>query len=543
MTGLLASASPGLMHALVLGAGEGRFGVVIALAWPDVLVLACYGLALGLVGVLLARRARGGGSAPANADEYFVAARSMPAWAVALSILATAQSAATFLGAPQQGASGDLRYLLANVGVLIAAVVTCVVFLPAYFRRNVQTPYGLLECAFGPATRRAASVWYLCGRLMASGARVYIGAIPFCLAVTGEVTPLGLLACVGAFMAFGAVFTLASGARGAIWTDVVQVVVYVSALVVLALVVLGKLPGGTLEGLSSALAGPQGTGPVLIGPASDSLELWREFTPLTCVTGVALLNLAFFAMDQDLTQRLLSCKSSTQAARSLMISTVLVTLPVVAGFVALGLLLGAYFRGLEPGAALAVGDERMLMQFALAHSPAGVAGLMLAGVLAAGPAGINSSLNAMASSFVSDLYRPLRPGLSDAQAVRAGRVATVVIGVLMALFASACVYWHSHSDKSIISFALSVMIYAYAGLAGVFIAAVTLRHPPPWSGLVALPLGTGTVVALSFVQVQAPTPSGLAPLAWPWQLVGGTLAAFGVCALARLAQRRGPAAR
>jgi len=521
-----------------------------ALRTADVLVLVGYLLLLIATGIVLALRARRRAAnartttSTSPAREYFLASRSMPTWAVALSILATAQSAATFLGAPQQGASGDLRYLLGNLGVILAALVTCLVFLPTYYRLNLQTPYQLLELAFGPGTRRLASAWYLLGRLMASGARVYIGAVPFCLALTGEVTPHGLLIAVAAFMLFGALFTIASGARGAIWTDVVQVAVYLGALAVITLVVLNRLPGTTLEALHSALDRPANAPLIILGPLTDSADLWRTFTPLTAITGVALLNLAFFAMDQDLTQRLLACKSAAHATRSLLFSAVAVTLPVVAGFVTLGLLLSSYFRQLDPSlinpSAAPIADDRLLVLFALAHSPAGVAGLMLAGVLAAGPAGINSSLNAMASSFITDLYRPLRPRTTDAQAVRAGRVAILVIGLLMAGFAALCVLWHRAGNLSIIDFAMSVMIYAYAGLAGVFLAAVAFRKLPPLAGLIALPAGTLTVILLGTVSVPAPTPTGHAPLAWPWQLVGGTLVAFAVCAIARVASNRTP---
>lgn len=500
---------------------------VVITGWDGVVLAGYVGL-LVCVGWSLSRReAR-------TTKDYFVASRSMPTWAVAVSILATAQSAATFMGAPQQGASGDLRYLLANVGVVIAAVVVWVVFLPAYFRLNVQTPYELLERAYGTPVRRMASVWYLGGRLMASGARVYIGAVPFCLAVFGEVTGVGLLVCIAGFMLFGALFTLASGARGAIWSDVVQVGVYLGAAVVLGVVLVWRLPAGDGSLLARAFAGPGGGGVVLIGPAGDNWDFSKPFTLLTAVTGWMLLNLAFFAMDQDLTQRLLSCKSAAHAARSLLLNTVVITLPVVGGFVLLGMLLSLYFAGPAGSASsgLPAGTE-LITRFAFEHSPVGVAGLMLAGVLAAGPAGINSSLNAMASSFINDLYRPLRPGLAEGAYVRAGRVATVVIGVAMAVFAALCVYWHEASRKSIIDFAMGVMVFAYAGLIGVFVAAVVFKKLAWWSGVGALVVGLGVVVGLQGTG-----------LATPWVLTVGAGAAVVVASLgvsftpeARSAQR------
>ncbi len=498
--------------------------LAIALQTADWAVLAAYVALLLCAGWFLARReAR-------DLKGYFLAARSMPAWAVAVSILATAQSAATYVGAPEKGWNGDLRYLLANLGVVVAAIVVSTVFLPVYYRLNVQTPYELLETTCGPAARRTASVWYLLGRFMASGVRVYIGALPFCLAVFGEVTPWGLVACIAGFMAFGAVFTLAGGVRAAIWSDVIQVGVYIGSAVVIMLILLGHIPLHG-EALWNAIAqGPLDSngvhkGLTVVGPLSENVDFAKPFTILTGLTGWALLNIAFFAMDQDLTQRLLACKSSREAAKSLLINTVAITFPVVVLFCTLGLLMGVFYTradvmGSVPtvvGAGLGDESTRRLVDFSALHAPAGALGLMLAGVLAAGPAGINSSLNSMASAVIADLYRPACPGKTERHYVVAGRVATVLCGVVMAFFAASCIALRGRQD--LIDFALGVMPYAYAGLLGVFAGAVILRRVPQGWAVTSMPVGLGVVIALSV----------WTPLASPWQLVVGSTAAFAVC--------------
>ena len=496
---------------------------VLALHTADWAVLAAYVLLLLAAGWFLARREA------KDTKGYFLAARSMPAWAVAISILATAQSAATYVGAPEKGWTGDLSYLLANLGVLVAAFVVSLVFLPVYYRLNVQTPYELLETTCGRAARRTASVWYLVGRFMASGVRVYIGALPFCLAVFGKVTPLGLVACIAGFMAFGAIFTLAGGVRAAIWSDVLQVGVYIGSAVVLLLILLGKIPlhGEALwHALTQGPASADGThkGLTVVGPLSDNFNLAKPFTILTGLTGWALLNIAFFAMDQDLTQRLLACKDSKAAAKSLLINTVGITLPVVFLFCGLGLLMGLFYtRADVMGGALPLkpgsggGSTDALVDFASLHAAPGVLGLMLAGVLAAGPAGINSSLNSMASSVVADLYRPARPNRPEAHYVFVGRIATVACGIVMGVFAGFCVQLQGRKD--LIDFALGVMPYAYAGLLGVFAAAVLLRRVPVWAAVASMPTGLLTVIAIGQWTTWAT----------PWQLVVGSSAAFTVC--------------
>src|SRR5262245_51236665 len=78
---------------------------------------------------------------PEGADEYFLAGRQMPVWAVAVSVLATSLSAATFIGGPQQAYVGDLTYLSANLGAVLAILVVAAVFIPVYYRMNVTTVY------------------------------------------------------------------------------------------------------------------------------------------------------------------------------------------------------------------------------------------------------------------------------------------------------------------------------------------------------------------------------------------------------------------
>lgn len=511
-----------------------------ALQTGDWVVLGAYVLLLLAAGWWFSRREA------KDTAGYFLAGRSMPGWAVALSILATAQSAATFVGVPQKGFGVDFTYLLANVGTIVASIVVATLFLPAYYRLNIATPYQLLETRFGPGARRAASLWYLVGRMMANGARVFIGALPVAMAVFGKAEPDAwqIVLCVLIFMAFGAVFTLGGGVRAAIYSDVLQVAVYLGAAVVILILLLSKVPASPAQIAEAVVDPPAGVpAPAFFRLGIGDAKPWHEFSLLTGLTGLALLNTAFFAMDQDLTQRLLACRSSRAAAKSLLSSTVAVGLPVVTLFLLLGVLLNVYYTRPDVtgtgGAALPAKADAMV-DFVFAHCPAGVGGLMLAGLLAAGPAGINSSLNSMASSFVTDIYRPLHPGRTERHYVLIGRVSTIAAGALMGAFAAVCVYWQRGSGKQLVDFALGVMTFAYAGLLGVFFCAMFTRRGTGRSAVAALIAGFLTVVLLQpFVWMPLLRQPGIdalrqqapwAALASPWTLCIGTLVAFVVCA-------------
>jgi Na+/proline symporter len=233
---------------------------------------------------------------------------------------------------------------------------------------------------------------------------------------------------------------------------------------------------------------------------------------------------------------------------------ILIGIPVVLLFLVVGLLLWVYYQrpdlsGRATPEYLAGDSAEIFLKFILREMPAGAAGLMIAGVLAAGPAGINASLNSMASTFVGDVYRPARPGRDDGHYVRVGRAAVVAWGVVLGGFAMLCIAWRSSSGMDIITFALAVMSFAYAGLLGVFLTALFTRRGSTASAIAALVAGFVTVLAMQkWLWVQwAPfftwtvyTPGGSAEhslanlnLSWTWHLVIGTAVATAVCMLGR----------
>ena len=120
-----------------------------ALAPADWMVVALYFGILVITGILLSRRQSG-------TEDYYLAGRRMPAWAVAISVLATSLSAATFIGGPQQAYAGNLTYLITTLGTVIGALVVAFCFLPAFYRHNVTTVYDLLAHRFGPGEPEGA---------------------------------------------------------------------------------------------------------------------------------------------------------------------------------------------------------------------------------------------------------------------------------------------------------------------------------------------------------------------------------------------------
>ncbi|MBL8764425.1 MAG: sodium:solute symporter [Phycisphaerae bacterium] len=512
----------------------------------DWVVLGVYLTVLAASGWWLARRE------PAGTEEYFLANRRMPAWAVAFSIVASTLSVATFMGAPQQSYRGDLTYLSTNIGVVVAVAIVAGIFIPAYYRERVTTVYELLERRIGPGAKRTTSAAFMGGRLLASGARVFIAALPLATLLFGKERgeeTWALVASVVLLCLAGVFCTLVGGISSVIWTDVIQTVVLIGSVLAAVVVLILKMPVGLGEVFASlSTAGPAGTSKltvVRVGLDPRAGAWWgfdprTPFTLLTAVLGWSLLNVAVLGTDHDLAQRMLTCRNAVKGARSVWASLV-ISLPLVMIFMILGLLLFAFYRrpweGPGGSGADPVGSDRVLLVFMITELPPGVGGLMLAGLFAAGLGSLNSAVNAMAATFVKDFYAHWRPGRGERHYLVVGRWAVAGWGAAMAAMGIGCIWWSRAQGGTLIEFALGVMTYAYSGLLGVFLTALVTRRGSSASVAAALIAGATITTSLQpwawdrWAGALWPAARGWAP-ASPWQMLLATAAAFVVCAAA-----------
>lgn len=493
-----------------------------------------------------------------DTEDYFLGGRRMPAWAVAVSIVATSMSAASFIGVPQAGYTGNLTYLSTNIGMVLAAIIVATVFVPAFYRYRVQSIYEVLDHRFGPVAVRATSATYMVGRVMASGVRVYIGAIPASIILFGErgMEPENLCVAIGVMTAVGIVYTLVGGIASVIWSDVIQMAVLLGAALLAIGLIVWQLPIGLSEAIG-ALREPVPGDPsvasklVLIDLGTGGDVPWweRPFSLPAVVIGFMLMGIAAYGMDQDLTQRMLTCKDAKSSARSVL-GGILLGIPSVAVFLIVGLLLFLYYERPDLWVAQgqtaperAMDSRRVFLDFIIRHMPAGVSGLMIAGLFAAGLSSLNSGINAMASTFVRDFYRAIVRGKSERHYLLVGRVSVMTWGLILGGFAVLCVFWErgKQEDSGLLVFALNVMTFAYAGLIAVFVTGLMTRRGNAWSVIAALMVGFLTVLLMQgfFWKIvgRGVTPTwvseglmgSLTRLAFVWKLGIGALLAFVVC--------------
>lgn len=534
----------------------------------DWIALGGYALLLVVSGWWFSRRKQ------TSAKDYFLAGRSMPVWAVAVSTAATAISAATFVGVPEMAYAGDLTYLAANIGAILAIMVVAFVFIPAFYRANVTTVYGLLEQRLGPGARTAASIAFLVGRVFSSGARVYIAAIPAAMILWGDSAEDGnaahLLASIGLLTAVGIGYTLIGGVRSVIWTDLAQTLVFVTAAGVVVTILLSRIDASIPEIWRMLGEQVTATGTTKATVISTSGNVSTSYTLWASAIGMTLLYLAAYGTDHDMAQRMLTCKSPAAGGRSA-IAAVFMQIPLIALFLGIGSLLWIFHHRPEMLASGAGGvggadgappaGSRVFIRFIVDHGPAGLSGLTIAGLYAASLSTLNSGLNAMGASLYSDLYLPLKKRLGSGgevnagREVRAGRMFVVMAGAAVGGFACFCVWWQRAGGLMLIDLALSVMTFAYAGLLAVFLTAILTKRGNSASAIASIIAGFLVVAALqpawigawtSLIPGLGPTPTmmddwrlGELKLAFPWQLTIGVVVSFAVC----MCGKRRPALR
>ncbi|NIJ06734.1 Na+/proline symporter [Sphingomonas vulcanisoli] len=501
----------------------------LAFTFLDWVVIAAYVLVLFAGGWLFMPRQT------ESTRDYFLAGNTVPAWLAAVSVLSATQSAATFLGGPDYGYNGDYSYLSTSIGSLLGAVIVAKVLIPRFYRSGLTTAYELLTQRYSVRATRWAGGMFLGGRVLAGGARVYLAAIAVSMVTTGAVGPGSIVMAAAALMIASFLFTFVGGLKSVLWNDLVQFVIYLGAAMAVLIFLRHSIPASNAQLIEGLAHAPGGVNKLRL--FDFSMDLSKPFSMLAVVTGVTLLYVGNFGLDQDTTQRLLACPDARTGSRGLYLS-VLAAVPVVAVFITIGLLLYVFYDrpDLMGGSTAATAKEfagervSVFMHYILTQVPSGLRGLVTIGVVAAAVATTNSALNAMSSVAVQDFYRPWREqrgGSSEDHYVRAGRIGMGLVGLAMFGTAILSYYWQHHSRMGLLEFALQVMVFSYAGLLGVYLTAIFTRRGSTNSVIAGLLGGFFVILLLQpGIARVIGLPPTLATLAFPFQLCIGTLATF-----------------
>ena len=358
----------------------------------DAAIVVGYLLGVTALGVYFRRGQRG-------ATDYFLGGRTAPWWALAFSIVATETSTLTIVGTPAIAYAGNLTFLQWVFGYLLGRVLIVLLLLPGFFRGEFLTAYALIEKRFGRRMRAIAASTFLVTRAVAEGVRVAAIAL-----VVSVVLGTSERVAVVLVIALTVLYTFEGGMKAVIWTDVAQLLLYLTGSAVTLFVLLHRIPGGWSE-VTQVAAAAGGKLQVF-----DFSFAWaKKYTFWSGIIGGAFLTMASHGTDQTIVQRLLAAKDERDSRKALLASGVIV-LVQFAVFLLIGVLLFVFAQH-SPLLAAPDHPDKVLPLFLVREMPVGLAGLLLASILAVAMSNASGALNSLAASSVLDF------GAFDAQAM------------------------------------------------------------------------------------------------------------------------------
>jgi solute:Na+ symporter, SSS family len=473
----------------------------MTLTWVDYAVIAGYLLAITAFGSWFARFQK-------TTRDYFLNDRSVPWWAICFTIVATETSTLSFIGVPAQAFAGNMAFLQLAIGYMIGRILVSALFIPAYFRGELYTSYELLQRRFGPEVKNIAAAIFLVTRTLADGVRLFATALV--IAVVTQVPVSIAIVVIGAAMI---VYTTRGGVSAVIWTDVVQMFVYVAGALVVFAALLQRIDGGW----SAVLAAGEAAGKFQIFDLTADPR--RVYTLWSGVFGGVALTLATHGTDQFLVQRLLSARSARAAGAGLVLSGAIVFLQFTL-FLVIGVMLFAFYQTHPLPRPLATNDE-VLPLFVVTSLSHGAAGFIVAAIVAAA---LSPSINSLAATTVNDFYlKYVRPEANQETLMRVARGATIFWGV-----AQIAVALGAQWIRSVLDTGLAVLSLAAGPVLGAFLAGVLTTR----IGSRAMMAGmAGGVVVLIWIWWTAAT-------AWTWYAFVGSSVTFLVAFLASFAWPR-----
>ncbi|MEJ2541742.1 MAG: sodium:solute symporter, partial [Gemmatimonadota bacterium] len=436
------------------------------------------------------------GRGQTRASDYFLGSRSLPWWAVLLSVVATETSTLTFLSIPGVSYLGTLTFLQITVGYLLGRIVVAAVLLPRYAQGRLTTAYHLLEARFGSGTRRLTSGVFMGTRLLADSVRLFATAIPLAL-----ITGWPYWVSIGVIGVLTLIYTYKGGIKAVVWVDALQMGLYLLGAVLAGLVLQGAVDGGWGAILTQASEAGK------LQLLDLRFDLGVPYTLWGGVLGGAFLSMASHGTDQLIVQRLLTCKDLPSSRKALVGSGVAVIVQFLI-FLLLGLGLWAFYQG----RAFDRSDE-IFARFIVEELPPGLTGLLIAGVFAAAMSSLSSSINALASASAYDFWAPGAGAEDDEERIlRAGKAFTFLWSVL--LVGGAVAFIPMSEGSTAVEVALSIASLVYGGLLGAFALAATGTRADARSVRLGMLAGITTVTAL---WIGAPD-----AVAWPWYVPIGS---------------------
>jgi solute:Na+ symporter, SSS family len=439
----------------------------------DMFVIVAYLLGVTLFGLRFRKHDR-------SLKDYFLADKTIPWWAISLSIVAAETSTLTIISVPGLAYDGNFQFLQLVFGYIIGRVIVSLLLIPQYFRGELVTAYQLIDRRFGKKLHSLTAGLFLITRAAAEGVRVFAVAIVVGIALSSVLSGMSDfgrdVSAIAIVSLLTLIYTFEGGMAAVIWTDVVQLVIYISGSLVGLFTILHLVPGGW--NAIRATASAAGKFRVL----DFSWNFYATYTFWSGVIGGAFLTTATHGTDQLIVQRLLAARTERQSKIAL-ISSGFAVLVQFSLFLLLGAMLFVFYRFFPPIKPFTRTDT-IYPTFVVTQMPHGISGLLISAVLAAAMSNLSAALNSLSSTTIVDFYARWRPLASEQRRVRLSRLATLGGGV--ALFGLAIAARHG---GRVLEVGLSIASVAYGSLLGVFLLGVLTQRANERGAMVGMLFG------------------------------------------------------
>lgn len=486
----------------------------------DLLLILVYLIGITLFGLRFRKSSKD--PAARSLKSYFLANNTIPWWAIALSIVSAETSTLTIISIPGVAFTGDFGFLQIVIGYMLGRIVVALLFLPRYFQGSMLTAYQLIDQRFGPTLHKVTAGLFLLTRAAAEGVRVFAVSIVVAIAIgTNDTLSIAIISLLTLL------YTFEGGMAAVIWTDVVQMAIYIGGTLV-AIATLGShVPGGWqhIHAVTSA------AGKLTV--FHFALNLTQTYTFWAGVLGGTFLTMASHGTDQLMVQRMLAARNLRESRLALLSSGAVILLQFTL-FLLIGAGLWVFYR-LYPQAISS--PDRIFPTFIVTQMPIGIAGLLIAAILAAAMSNLSAALNSLSSTTVVDFYMHWRPKAPDRERMIISRSSTVLWALV--LFGIAVYSIHAGGKGHVVETGLSIASVAYGCLLGVFLLGTLTKYATQTGTIIGMITGFALNLLLWF----HPTTMTLGPLTIPhiaftWYVLIGSIVTFAIGSLASLVFRK-----
>jgi SSS family transporter len=462
----------------------------------DLAIVVAYLLAVTALGMHFRRKSQ-------DARDYFLGGRTAPWWALAFSIVATETSTLTIIGTPAIAYAGNLTFVQLVFGYLVGRALIVLLLLPGYFRGEFFTAYAFIDKRFGEKMRAVAASTFLITRAIAEGVRVSAIALVISV-VLGTSEKFAVVLVIALTISY----TLEGGMKAVIWTDVAQLMIYLTGSAVTLFVLLHRIPGGWTEVTQVAAAAGH-----KLQFLDFSFNWSTKYTFWSGLIGGSFLTMATHGTDQIIVQRLLAARNKRDSSRALLTSGVIVLIQFTV-FLLIGVLLFVFAQHtplLAPGER----TDRILPLFLVREMPPGLAGLLLASIIAVAMSNASGSLNSLAASSVLDFSKLWGKSLDPKNFIKLSRRMTLAWGAVLMAFGLK--KW-----GPLLETGLTVVSLPFGSLLGLFLLGTLNESANAFGALIGMFTGLVTILCIyAFTNV-----------AYTWYFMIGAIVTFAVGALA-----------